>query len=159
MQVGIITISDGVHHQTREDQSGDAIAAFVEEKGGRIVERRVVPDEADMIERALLHMADTLDLETVFTTGGTGLGPRDVTPEVTARVIDREVPGIAEAMRIQSAQKTPRAMLSRAKTGVRKNTLIINLPGSVKGVVECLEIVYDQLPHAVAILRDRPIDH
>lgn len=159
MQVGVITVSDGVHHGVREDKSGAVMKAFIEKAGSCVAEARVVPDESGMIERSILHMCDTLDLDVVLTTGGTGVAPRDVTPEATRRVIDREVPGVAEAIRYYSLSKTPRAMLSRGVAGIRGRTLIVNLPGSPKAVQECLEVIFDQLPHAVALLREQPIDH
>ena len=113
----------------------------------------------DEIEAVVVELVDTLDVDLVLTTGGTGLAPRDVTPEATRRVIDREAPGIAEAMRYYSLAKSPRAMLSRAIAGVRRNTLIVNLPGSVRGVKECLDAIYAQLPHAVSLIRQAPVDH
>lgn len=155
MRVGVITISDGVYHQRRDDESGRAIVDWVRRAGDEVAEHRIVPDELGAIESVLMHMADRLDLDLVLSTGGTGLGPRDVTPEATRRVIEREVPGIAEAMRAKSLEKTPMAMLSRAVAGVRRETLIVNLPGSPKGVRECLEFIYAQLPHACEILRGR----
>lgn len=159
MNVGVLTVSDGVYHGSRRDESGNVIATWVKEAGGAVADRRVVPDELDLIERAIIYMTDQLDVDIVLTTGGTGLGPRDVTPEATRRVIQREVPGIAEAMRYVSWQKTPRAMLSRGVAGVRARTLVINLPGSPKAVRECLDVIAEELPHAVALLRERPVDH
>lgn len=159
MKVGVLTVSDGVYHGARRDESGDLIAAWVKASGGSVADRRVVPDEADLIERAIIYMTDELDVDIVLTTGGTGLGPRDVTPEATRRVIQREVPGIPEAMRWAAWQTTPRAMLSRAVAGVRARSLIINLPGSPKAVQESLDVIGAQLPHAVALLRERPVDH
>jgi len=159
MRVGIVTVSDGAFRGERVDQSGPAIAQALVAIGGDIVDQRIVPDEADMIERAIIHMVDRLDVDVLLTTGGTGLAPRDITPEATRRVVEREVPGIAEAIRAASLAHTPRAMLSRGIAGVRASTLIINLPGSTKGVQESLAVVIDQLPHAIALLRDRPVDH
>lgn len=159
MRIGVITVSDRVHAKEREDESGPRIRAYVEQRGDSAPHYRVVPDEIDRIEEALVSAADDLDLDVVFTTGGTGFAPRDVTPEATRRVIDREAPGIAEAIRFESMKKTRRAMLSRGAAGMRGRTLIINLPGSTRGVVESLDAVYDQLEHAVALLRGRPIDH
>ena len=159
MRVGIVTVSDGAFRGERVDQSGPAIAQALVAIGGDIVDQRIVPDEADMIERAIIHMVDRLDVDVLLTTGGTGLAPRDITPEATRRVVEREVPGIAEAIRAASLAHTRRAMLSRGIAGVRASTLIINLPGSTKGVQESLAVVIDQLPHAIALLRDRPVDH
>lgn len=159
MNVGVLTVSDSAHHGRRIDESGPAIMELLERAGAQVKDSRVVPDEADLIERTVIHMVDTLDLDIVLTTGGTGLAPRDVTPEATRRVIDREVPGIAEAIRMYSMSKTARAMLSRGIAGIRGHSLIINLPGSPKGVRESLEAIIDQLSHAVSLLRERPVDH
>jgi molybdenum cofactor synthesis domain-containing protein len=119
----------------------------------------VIPDEQPLIERTLTRLADERDLDLVLTTGGTGLAPRDVTPQATRAVIDFEVPGLAEAMRAVSLGKTPAAMLSRAVAGVRRHTLIVNLPGNPKGVRECLEAILPALPHAVALLHSEVGDH
>jgi len=159
MRIGIITVSDAAHAGAREDRSGAAIREYVERAGCSVIGHRIVPDEADLIENALREMTDDLDADVVFTTGGTGLAPRDVTPEATLRVIEREAPGIAEAIRLESLKKTRRAMLSRGVAGTRGRSLIINLPGSARAVVESLHAVFDQLPHAVALLREQPIDH
>lgn len=159
MRVGVITVSDGVFQGQRDDESGRAVRDVVTQAGDDVVVHRVVPDEMDEIEAVVVELVDTLDVDLVLTTGGTGLAPRDVTPEATRRVIDREAPGIAEAMRYYSLAKSPRAMLSRAIAGVRRNTLIVNLPGSVRGVKECLDAIYAQLPHAVSLIRQAPVDH
>lgn len=159
MRVGVITVSDGVYQGQRQDESGRAIKGVVEQGGDEVVSHIVVPDAIDRIEAALIELSDTLDVDLVLTTGGTGLAPRDVTPEATLRVIDKQVPGIAEAMRYYSLAKTPRAMLSRAIAGIRNRTLIVNLPGSVRGVKECLDAIYAQLSHAVSLIRERPVDH
>lgn len=159
MRIGVITVSDGVHAGEREDKSGAAIREYVERNGGTVERYRVVPDEIELIQGELVSMADDFDVDVLFTTGGTGLAPRDVTPEATRSVIDREAPGFAEAIRLESLKKTRRAMLTRGIAGTRGRTLIINLPGSTRGVVESLDAIFDQLEHAVALLRDRPIDH
>lgn len=159
MRVGVITVSDRVFRGERPDESGPAIEARVAEAGDRVVAYRVVPDEIERIQEALAELIDGLDVDLVLTTGGTGLAPRDVTPEATRSMIEKEVPGIAEAMRYFSLAKSPRAMLSRAVAGVRRNTLIVNLPGSVRGVNECLDAIYAQLSHAVALIREKPVDH
>ena len=125
----------------------------------RTSESVVIPDELPLISATLTRLADELDLDLVFTTGGTGLAPRDVTPQATMAVIDYDVPGLAEAMRSASLAKTPAAMLSRAVCGVRGRTLIVNLPGSPKGVRECLEAILPALPHAVSTLRAEVGEH
>ena len=146
LTVAILTLSDKGSKGEREDLSGPAIAEFL--KGlGDVKYYDILPDERDMIREKILEYVDKVDL--VLTTGGTGLSPRDVTPEATRDIIEREVPGIAEAMRVEGMKKTPRAMLSRAVAGVRGRTLIINLPGSPKAVRENLEVIRDILCHAV----------
>ena len=159
LRIGVITVSDRVHAGRREDESGLAIRSYVERKGDCVASYAVVPDEVARIEEALLSAADERGSDVVFTTGGTGFAPRDVTPEATRRVIEREAPGIAEVIRLESLKKTRRAMLSRGVAGIRGRTLIVNLPGSARAVVESLDAIYDQLEHAVAILRERPTDH
>lgn len=150
--VGIITASDKGSRGERSDASSEVIREMIRTLPGEVRDYAIVPDEQDAIIAKLLDMADRQQLNLVLTTGGTGLGPRDVTPEATMAVITRPVPGIAEAMRSASLTKTSRAMLTRAVTGVRGHTLIINLPGSPKGVRECLEVVLPVLPHAVELL-------
>lgn len=150
--IGIITASDKGAAGKREDVSGKVIATMLQELG-HVASYVIVPDNKDKLQETFIHMADELQLDLILTTGGTGLGPRDVTPEATLAVIDREVPGIAEAMRATSMTITPRAMLSRAKAGLRKKTLIINLPGSPKGVQECLQVVLPALEHGLAIMK------
>lgn len=159
MLVGIVTVSDGVYGGSREDESGRRLRSLVEAAGDQVVEALVVPDERGLIEEALIHLVDRHGVELVLTTGGTGLAPRDVTPEATRAVIEKEVPGIAEAMRVLALDKSPRAMLSRGIAGVRRRALIVNFPGSPKGVEESFKIVYPHLSHAVALLRERPAGH
>ena len=151
MHAAILTISDKGSRGEREDKSGAAIREIVEEMGGEVISHDIVPDEQDIIENALKKLAHSAEL--VLTTGGTGLAPRDVTPEATRAVIDREIPGIAEAMRQKSLEIVSTAMLSRAVAGARGHTLIINLPGSPKAVRECLSFVRAAIPHALELLR------
>jgi molybdopterin adenylyltransferase len=159
-KVAILTASDRGFRGEREDTSAQVIRELVEEEiQGEIIEYRVVPDEMDEIMASLIEMTDYYQADLILTTGGTGLAARDVTPEATLNVIDRVAPGFAEAMRMTSMQKTPRAMLSRAVSGIRGRTLIINLPGSPKGVHENLMVIMDQLPHALGILTGKEGDH
>ena len=150
--VGIITSSDKGFAGQREDKSGAVIEEIVSEKGFKVVKKVVLPDEKDLLEKEMIHMADDLKLNLVLTTGGTGFSVRDITPEATKEVIDREAPGIAEAIRYYSLQITKRAMLSRAVSGIRKDTLIINLPGSPKACKEALYFVLDDVVHGIEIL-------
>lgn len=154
-RVGILTASDKGAAGQREDLSAAAIREMISRLGWRVEVYRVVPDDLDDISSALIDMVDREKLDLVLTTGGTGFSPRDNTPEATKSVIEREVPGIPEVMRAVSLKKTPRAMLSRAAAGIRKRTLIINLPGSQKAVRECLEAILDTLPHGLEILTGR----
>lgn len=151
--VSILTVSDKGSQGKREDKSGETIREIVSKMDARVVDYAIVPDERDIIARKLTGWADSGKVDMVITTGGTGLAPRDVTPEATLDVIDKTVPGFAEVMRTESLKKTPNAMLSRAVAGIRKRTLIINLPGSPKAVRECLEVIMPALPHAVETLR------
>ena len=152
MKVGILTVSDKGARGEREDRSGPAVREIMEAEGGEVVRQRIVPDEPGLIRAALVEWSDE-GLDLILTTGGTGFSPRDWTPEATKAVIEREAPGITEAMRQAGMKKTPTAMLSRAVAGIRKATLIINLPGSEKGVRESLEAIMDALPHGVGILK------
>jgi molybdopterin adenylyltransferase len=151
--VGIVTVSDGVSRGQRSDESGQAIRDSLPAVDSRVVKYEVIPDEVEMIARKLAQWADEGSVDVILTTGGTGLAPRDVTPEATLSVIDRVVPGVAEVMRIQTFSKTPLSMLSRAVAGVRKKCLIINLPGSPKAVRECLEVILPAIAHAVGIIK------
>jgi molybdenum cofactor synthesis domain-containing protein len=152
MKVGILTVSDKGARGEREDRSGPAIREMIEAAGGEVVRARIVPDEPDEIRAALVEWSDE-GLDLVLTTGGTGFSPRDRTPEATKSVIDRETPGIPEAMRRAGLEKTPMAMLSRAAAGIRKRTLIVNLPGSEKAARESLEAIVPALSHGVDILK------
>jgi molybdenum cofactor synthesis domain-containing protein len=156
---GILTISDKASRGERYDGSGAAIQDRVSLLGGRVVRYDIVPDEADVIRRRLVEWADAGDVNVILTTGGTGLGPRDVTPEATLPILDKMVPGIAEAMRMETFGKTPTAILSRAVTGIRKKCLIVNLPGSPSGVREMLEVIVPAITHAVEIITGTVTEH
>lgn len=151
--VGILTISDKGSTGERQDRSGEAIREVLSSLDVSIVNCGMVPDEKDLIVEKLVEWADKDNLDVVVTTGGTGLTPRDVTPEATLAVVDRIVPGFAEVMRAESLKKTPHAMLSRAVVGTRGACLIVNLPGSPKAVRECLQVILPALPHAVETLK------
>jgi molybdopterin adenylyltransferase len=150
---GILTISDKGSRGERQDKSGEVIHEILSRMDARIVNYDIVPDDKELIVDKLVKWADEDKLDVIITTGGTGLTPRDVTPEATLAVVDRIVPGFAEAMRAESLKKTPHAMLSRAVVGTRGKCLIINLPGSPKAVRECLEVILPALPHAVETLK------
>ena len=157
--VGILTISDKGALGQRYDESGQVIRDFFSDLDSDIVNYEIIPDEVDVIHQKLVEWADSSETDVIITTGGTGLGERDVTPEATLAVVDRVVPGFAEAMRARSLSKTPMAMLSRATAGVRGRSLIINLPGSPKAVRECLEVVLPAIPHAVDIIKGVVTEH
>lgn len=158
IRVGILTASDSAYRGERQDESGPVIASILEKAGMEIVHQKVLPDDEGALAVELKYMADGLGLDVVLTTGGTGLGPRDRTPEATRAVIEREVPGIAEALRAAGLRKTPHAMLSRAVAGVRGSTLIVNLPGSPRAVQENLEVLMPALGHAVELLQGTAVD-
>lgn len=151
-KVGIVTASDKGSRGEREDKSAEVIKEMVSAIGFEVVDYMIIPDDSDVIMETLVRLCDQEKLDLVLTTGGTGFSPRDNTPEATRAVIDREVPGIPEAMRYESMKKTNRAMLSRAVAGIRHGTLIINMPGSPRAVQECLEVILPVLPHALEIL-------
>jgi molybdopterin adenylyltransferase len=156
VKAAVVTVSDGVSEGTREDESGDLLAALLGEEGYE-VERRVVPDERDAIAEAIAELAE--EAAVVLTTGGTGLGPRDVTPEATLEVLERQAPGIAEALRADSLAKTPHALLSRGVAGVRGRALVVNLPGSPGGCRDGFEVLRPALGHAVSLLAGEPTAH
>lgn len=158
-RVGILTVSDGCAHGTREDLSGERIAAWCREIEAEVVARDVVPDETGRIAGVLSGWADGLAPDLVLTTGGTGLTPRDVTPEATRAVLQRDAPGIAEALRLHGLDSTPFAALSRGVAGTRGRTLIVNLPGSTSGVEDGLEVLGRILPHVVRMLRGENTAH
>lgn len=152
MKVAILTVSDKGSRGEREDRSGAAIREIVEQMGGKVVIYEIIPDERDEIESALRRAARSAEL--VLTTGGTGIGARDVTPEATRSVIEKELPGITEVMRMRSVEVAPTAMLSRAVAGTVGCALVINLPGSPKAVRECLSFIRGAIPHALELLRN-----
>ena len=156
LRIGILTVSDRSARGERADTSGPALAGVVREQGWEVSRTAILPDDFDALRETLATWADSGDLDVVLTTGGTGFAPRDVTPEATRAVIEKEAPGLAEAMRAASLQFTPHAMLSRAVAGIRGGTLIVNLPGSPKAAVENLEVILPALPHAVQLLRQSP---
>jgi molybdenum cofactor synthesis domain-containing protein len=151
--VGILTVSDKGWSGERQDRSGEAIREILSTMDVHIANYEVLPDEKELIAQKLVEWADKSKVDVIMTTGGTGLSPRDVTPDATLSVVDRVVPGFAEAMRAESLKKTPMAMLSRAVVGTRGGCLIINLPGSPKAVRECLEPILPVLHHAVETLK------
>ncbi len=153
MRVAIITLSDSGYAGQREDKSGPVIRELAEAAGYEIVHTALLPDGVEPLSSELKRLCDEDLADLVLTTGGTGFSPTDLTPEATLAVTERPAPGIAEAMRYNSLQITPRAMLSRAAAGIRKKTLIVNLPGSPKAVRECLEFILPSLGHGLEILR------
>lgn len=153
MKAAVVTVSDSVHAGTRADRSGPAVRERLEALGWETPVLRVVPDEERRISDELAAIADSGAVSAIFTTGGTGVAPRDVTPEATRAVIDREIPGFGEWMRAAGRESTPRAVLSRALAGTRGEVLIVNLPGSPKGAVESFDAIAGLVPHVVDLLR------
>ena len=150
--VGIITSSDKGYRGEREDKSWQVIEEIVSQNGFKVIKKVVLPDEKDLLEKEMINMCDNLNVNLLLTTRGTGFSKRDITPEATKSVIEREALGIVEAIRFYSLQITKRAMLSRATSGIRQNTLIINLPGSPKACKEALDFVLDDVKHGIEIL-------
>lgn len=159
VRLAILTISDAGHRGERSDTSGDAIAAWAAERGYTLAERVLVPDETARIAAVLSSWADAGAIDLILTTGGTGLTERDVTPEATRAVLDKEAPGIAEALRMAVYPRFPRAALSRGVAGVRARTLIVNLPGSTGGVHDGLAVLNDLVEHAVDLVRGARTSH
>ncbi|MCR1898990.1 MogA/MoaB family molybdenum cofactor biosynthesis protein [Irregularibacter muris] len=156
--LGVIIASDKGSRGERVDESGKLIQDIMKENGYDVKKYIVLPDEQDLLEEELVYMSDILKVDLILTSGGTGFSKRDVTPEATMKVISRQTPGIAEAIRYYSLQITPRAMLSRAVAGIRKNTLIINLPGSPKAIKETLEYIVPSVHHGLEILKGTTSD-
>ena len=154
MKAAVVTVSDRSFRGERPDVSGPVLKALLGGAGVEVAETTLVPDDPAVIAQALIRLADEVRCELIFTTGGTGLSPRDTTPEATKQVIDKHVPGMEEAIRQESLKATPFAMLSRGIVGVRGQTLILNFPGSPKAVKECFAVVAPVLSHAVKLLRD-----
>lgn len=159
MRAALITVSTSKAAGEGEDESGPRLAELARAFGAEVVGRDLVPDDRAAIEARLRHWADAEDCELVLTSGGTGFAPSDLTPEATRAVLDREAPGLAEAMRAASREQTPHWMLSRAVAGIRGRTLIVNLPGSPRGVEQAGAAIAAALPHAVALLCGRPTSH
>lgn len=156
LRIGILTVSDRSSSAERPDLSGPALQEVVNAQGWSVEKADILPDDLQAIKSYLTTWADSNSLDLILTTGGTGFGPRDVTPEATQAVIDREAPGLAEAMRAESLKITPHAMLSRSKVGIRGSTLIVNLPGSPRAAVENLTVILPVLEHAIALLQNDP---
>jgi molybdopterin adenylyltransferase len=149
MKAAILTISDKGSKGERIDESGPALAAWLSARSVEIACTEILPDEAEQISTRLIELSDSGKFDLILTSGGTGVSPRDVTPDATLKILDREIPGFGEAMRASSMAKTPFAMISRAVAGIRKHVLIINLPGSPKGAIENIEVVWPAVPHTV----------
>ena len=155
IRAAVITVSDSAHQGTREDQSGPAVATHLQDKGFEIAGRRVIPDEREEIAQCLRQLAERGSAQVIFTTGGTGIAPRDVTPDATRDVIDREIPGIGELMRSKGLASTPFSVLSRGLAGTKGGVLIINLPGSVRGAVESIDAILELVPHVLDLINGR----
>ena len=157
LRFGILTVSDRSARGERPDLSGPALVALVSAQGWKVERTAILPDDLAALRETLFDWVDAADLDVILTTGGTGFSSRDVTPEATRLVIEKEAPGLAEAMRFESLKVTPHAMLSRALAGIRGKVLIINLPGSPRAAVENFQVILPVLPHAVELLHDDPL--
>ena len=157
IKIGLITVSDRSSRGEREDLSGPELKKWCDKMNFTVSDELIIPDEFDVIKDSLIELSDK-GIDLILTTGGTGFAPRDRTPEATRAVIEKEAPGFAEVMRMRSLQITPHAMLSRAVSGIRKKTLIINLPGSPKGALENIEFIEKAIPHALKLLRNEVKD-
>ena len=155
IRAAVITVSDSAHLGTRDDKSGPAVAARLEQNGFAISARRIIPDERDEIAACLRDVIEQHVAQVILTTGGTGVTPRDVTPEATRDVIEREIPGFGELMRAKGLASTPYAVLSRALAGTKDGVLIINLPGSTRGAVESLDAILELVPHVLDLINGR----
>jgi len=155
----VITVSDKGHAGEREDVSGPLLADLLGKLGAKVVSQTILPDERTEIERALVNLSDGAQVDLVVTTGGTGPAPRDITPEATRAIIQREMPGLAELLRFEGVRHTPLAVLSRGVAGIRGSTLIVNLPGSPRAVREGMETLTPVLPHAIKMLRGVDTEH
>ncbi len=154
MNICVLTISDSGYKGQRKDLSGEVVQKYVEDLGHSVILRSIVPDDPHSIREILIKWTDSSEVDVVFTTGGTGLSTRDNTPEATTDVSEYLIPGIAEVMRIKTFDSTPYSILSRAVAGVRSKSIIINLPGSVSGVDECIDVIFESVLHAVQIVQD-----
>lgn len=159
IRAAVITVSDKGAAGLREDLSGPLLQEMLRQMGAEIVHYSIIPDEADQIRGLLTRLADEQGVELIVTTGGTGPAPRDVTPEATLQVIEREMPGLAEVLRMEGYRKTPLAVISRGVAGIRGQTLIINLPGNPRAVREGMEVLNPILPHTLQMLRGEDLEH
>ena len=159
IRASVVTVSDKGYAGKREDASGPLLADLLRKMGAEVASQTIVPDERAEIERVLITLADEAQVDLVVTTGGTGPAPRDVTPEATQAIIEREVPGLAELLRFEGYRKTPLAVISRGVAGIRGRTLVVNLPGSPRAVREGMETLSPVLPHAIKMLRGVDTEH
>ncbi|SRR5579871_93895 len=155
MKAAVLTISDSCHARQRDDLSGPAVKNFLESRGWEASPPQILPDDLERIAQTIERLTASSVIDVIFTTGGTGVAPRDVTPEATRQAIEREIPGLAELMRAAGVEKTRRAALSRGIVGISREKLVVNLPGSPKGAVESLEAIFDLLEHTVELIRGR----
>lgn len=155
IRYAVIIASDSCFNGEREDKCAEVIEEIMKGVGGELVAREILPDDASALEKSFCQICDNNEADLILTSGGTGFAPRDVTPEATYRAAEKLVPGFAEAMRASSMEITPKAMLSRGTSVIRKKTLIVNLPGSPKAVKECLQVILPALPHGIEILKER----